>query len=56
MGQWRSVAKISGYTGYLFTNKNMRAKRAQKAVTQNLGDTLVPRGYGMPLLTVGTAT
>ena len=22
--QWRSVAKISGYTGYWFTNRNMR--------------------------------
>ena len=40
--QWRSVAKISGYAGYWFTTRNMRARRA---ATQNFGetlDTLVP--------------
>ena len=40
MIQWRFVAKIAGYTGYWFTNRNMRAKRTRRAATQNFGDTL----------------
>ena len=50
--QWRSVAKTSGYTGYEHINRNMRAKRAQLAATQNFGGYSGYLGapYGTPLL------